>query len=129
MKNRIFAIPAAAPAMVVKPSTAAMIATMKNVKAQESIKTSEAHSLSTGSPVRASALLPRLEPETRDHSSGSRAPCSTTLPTWIIGRNRSARARFTDVHRQGRLLLRSADPARLRFMRIAAALSLRARRR
>jgi CheY-like chemotaxis protein len=38
MKNRILAIPAAAPAMVVKPSTAAMIATMKNVKAQDSIK-------------------------------------------------------------------------------------------
>ena len=37
MKNRIFAIPAAAPAMLVKPSTAAMIATTKNVSAQDSM--------------------------------------------------------------------------------------------
>jgi hypothetical protein len=40
MKNRIFAMPAAAPAILVKPSTAAMIATMKNVKAQDNMTTS-----------------------------------------------------------------------------------------
>jgi hypothetical protein len=37
MKNRIFAIPAAAPAMLVKPRTAAMIATTKNVNAQDNM--------------------------------------------------------------------------------------------
>jgi hypothetical protein len=48
--------------MVVNPSTAAMIATMKNVNAHESIKNlRHASVLFDGSPVRASALLPRLE--------------------------------------------------------------------
>lgn len=37
MKKRIFAMPAAAPAMLVNPSTAAMIATMKNVSAHDNI--------------------------------------------------------------------------------------------
>src|SRR5690606_28999857 len=40
MKNRTFAMLAAAPATLVKPSTAAMIATTKNVSAHESIRTS-----------------------------------------------------------------------------------------
>src|SRR5262245_58948437 len=39
-KKRILAIPAAAPAIVLKPSTAAMIATMKNVSAQDNMTTS-----------------------------------------------------------------------------------------
>jgi hypothetical protein len=40
MKNKIFAIPAAAPAMLVNPNTAAMMATMKNVKAHDNMTTS-----------------------------------------------------------------------------------------
>jgi hypothetical protein len=37
MKNKIFAILAAAPAMLVNPSTAAMIATTKKVKAHDNM--------------------------------------------------------------------------------------------
>jgi hypothetical protein len=48
-----------------------MIATMKNVSAHESIRNLLASQTLDRRPARAAALLPRLKPETRDHSSGS----------------------------------------------------------